>query len=164
METHRFHSLQQRHLKTVRLLLDHGANLECRDKNKSTPQYKATVKGQCDIVELLLVDRGVDANCTSNRGDLPLHRASASGDLPIARVLFKKGAADATSRTPDGQTPLDISRQRGHKQVVDLLTPPPRAPTKTPKQWRFDLRRRLLQVHYGHVLHLCLSAACHGRK
>jgi Ankyrin repeats (many copies) len=81
----------------------------------------------------LLVERGEEGSCGGNGGDSPLHRASASGNLAIVRFLFKKGA-NTKSKTPDGQTPLDLAREKGHRAVVDLLTPPPPAPVKTPQQ------------------------------
>jgi ankyrin repeat protein len=95
----------------VEFLLEHGADLNARDKYGDTPLHYAAAFGHPETVRLLL-ERGTDPNIRNKYGATPLHYAVWFCNVDAARVLLDYGA-DPTIRDKDGRTPLD---------------PPPRPP------------------------------------
>ena len=47
--------------------------------------------------------------------------AAASGDAEIVRTLLEKGADVSGKYVQTGQTALTIAKEKGHKEIVDLL-------------------------------------------
>jgi ankyrin repeat protein len=105
----------------VRLLLDHGADVNARSRNtmNNMPLHAALPNGAQAIVELLLA-AGADVNARQEGGWVALHEAALIGHVGIVELLLDHRA------TPDlvndqGQTPLTIAEEKGHTQVADLL-------------------------------------------
>ncbi|CAH0050753.1 unnamed protein product [Clonostachys solani] len=63
-------------LEITKLLLDHGASLDSRNKRGDTPLHIATAHSYPSVVQLL-IDRGADVNATGNRGQTALHWATS---------------------------------------------------------------------------------------
>lgn len=103
------------------VLLDNGADLHARSRNSTdnTPLHAATAAGRRELVELLLA-RGADPN-SQGAGWTPLHLTADNGDVAIAEMLLGSGA-DVNARSNDGRTPLGMALQRGHKDMIDLLS------------------------------------------
>jgi ankyrin repeat protein len=104
---------------SVKLLLDHGANVNARDGAGHTPLYKAAEHGDHAIVELLL-QRGAEVNAKNVAGDTALHRAAQYGNVSAAQALVAHGA-DINALTQSGKTALQYAREMGNKEFVDLL-------------------------------------------
>ena len=93
-------SLQQAcffgHVKTVRVLLDAGADVDAIDNNGWRALHIAAQNGHLEVVQVLL-DAGADVHATNNRGLTALHTASQNGHLEVVQVLLDTGAdVDAT--------------------------------------------------------------------
>mgnify|MGYP002819241621 CR=1 FL=1 len=89
---------------TVRLLLDHGADVNAADINEWTPLMEAVQKGSKEIVQLLL-DRGADVNVADSWGNTPLMKA-AQKDIKETVPLLLDHGADVNVANHSGLTPL----------------------------------------------------------
>ena len=105
-------------LDIVRLLLDHGATSNSKDKFGRTPLH-LVAKGEYNLEQdrvrtaQLLLDRGADVNAQTKYGATPLHLASYLGRIDIARVLLDRGAI-ANSKGRKGRTALHCVAQGRH--------------------------------------------------
>lgn len=106
----------------AKLLIEKGADIECRDNKGYTPLLTASVCGHLPIVELLL-DANADATVKNNDGKTCLIRAGRFGFTEVVRRLLEVDAVRETINTTDNQgaTALDISCTYGRTDVVALL-------------------------------------------
>jgi ankyrin repeat protein len=78
----------------VKLLLDHGAEIDARDRESgATPLFYAASWGRAEVVDLLLA-RGADCTLKNTRGQTPLEAAQENSqkeaaDLINARVVLE---------------------------------------------------------------------------
>ena len=77
----------------VRILLDHGANVNETDQFGNTPLMNASSNNYPDIVRTLLA-RGADANIRNKGGFRPLYAADQMGYTEVVRILKARGAKD----------------------------------------------------------------------
>jgi hypothetical protein len=64
----------QRQVKTIRCLLDHGANIDVQDKNGATPLHRA-VRTRCAAAVNCLLKAGADPKARNKPGSTPFHLA-----------------------------------------------------------------------------------------
>ena len=109
------------HVETMRVLLEHGADVHARSSNhmSNTPLHAAAAGGRPDAAAELL-GRKADPDARQHGGWAALHSAALSGHLELARVLLD-GGADASARADDGLTPLEIAEAKGRTDVAALL-------------------------------------------
>jgi len=91
-------------LERVKLLIEHGANVNVPDNEGATPLFR------CESIEIarLLIARGARVNVADKNGITPLHLAAfQTSQIDIARLLIAHGA-DVNARDTDGNTPLDF--------------------------------------------------------
>lgn len=101
---------------TVRVLIDHGANVDVEnDKGQTLLHLLSESRSfgdgtrfqvEIDIARLLL-ERGANANARDKDSATPLHSASAKFGVPIAPVLLDNGA-DVSAQDSHGRTPLHL--------------------------------------------------------
>ena len=126
------------HLDTVKLLLDHGANLSMAKSDGATPI--ALAGNHKEIVELFknvaalveaaskgnnqavseLISKGTPVNGIDQYGHSALTEASWNGLTETVKLLLDKGA-DPTVQKSDGETALSLAASRKHPAIVDLL-------------------------------------------
>jgi ankyrin repeat protein len=75
----------------VKLLLEKGADVECKSDNGRTPPCWAAWNGRGAVVKLLL-EKGADVECKSDNGRTPLCWAKWNGHKAIVKLLLEKGA------------------------------------------------------------------------
>jgi ankyrin repeat protein len=108
------------HIDVVRVLLDHGANVNTLDKKK-TPISSACRGGHPEIMRLLLEHGAdVDVGADSDDDDLVLHLASKAGQAEVIQLLLRHNA-DVNAGGFMGWTPLHGASDSGHAKVVQLL-------------------------------------------
>lgn len=109
----------------VKMLLDHGANIDARPRLRITRtplQYAAEI-GSADMVSLLL-SCGADVNspAATRGGATALQFAAISGNCNIAAELLRHGAqlADLPSKV-DGRWPLEGAAEHGRLDMIRFL-------------------------------------------
>ncbi|KAH9052837.1 ankyrin repeat-containing domain protein, partial [Lactarius vividus] len=121
------------------LLVEHGVDVNARDKEQETALHLASYYGYVEAAEVLL-DHDAQVNAENIRGQTPLHQAVLSSHdyrsfwmdpwdrkshtgraVRLARQLLVRGA-DANAQNRDHETPLHLaSRLRLHEMARILL-------------------------------------------
>ncbi|KAJ3112979.1 hypothetical protein HDU96_003940 [Phlyctochytrium bullatum] len=115
------YAIRRHHMKIVRDLLEHGANMESLDPRGMTPLLVA-LNEKNDDAAALLVSRGAKMPVPFPPVfDTPLHKACA-GNLPATvKALLDTKRVDINSLNSNLQTPLHIAAGAGHENFVELL-------------------------------------------
>lgn len=108
-------------LDIVKILIDHGADLEAVSNNAiaNTPISAAAWGNHLNIVEYLL-ERGAKVDAQNAWGSTALRRAIDAERLPLAELLLKHGA-DPNIPDNTGITPTQAAMNAKNEQVVELL-------------------------------------------
>ncbi|KAM9469040.1 ankyrin repeat and protein kinase domain-containing protein 1 [Clarias gariepinus] len=113
------HAVVSGNAEIVRLVLNHGASINCQSANGYTPLVVALLKKFHEICGLL-VESGANVNLADQDKWTPLHFTSQNGDDRAVRLLLDaKAVADVKDK--DGWRPLHLAAQNGHENVVRLL-------------------------------------------
>jgi len=120
----------------VRLLVDHGANVNARDKFNNTPlrmcasnaQSFASLDSFKQTVQTLL-DAGADINAGTTINTTSLHSVVKWGNPDAVRFMLDHGA-DPNVRTTKGELPIDFAKEPA---IRALLEPVTKAAAKTDK-------------------------------
>lgn len=106
-------------LEIVRLLIDHGAALEAKAKDKRTALMLA-ISNAHPAVAAYLLQKGADVNVHSITHYTPIMQAAAKGYLDIMREMIPK-ADKINTQNDEGRTALMIAARFGHRDIIDLL-------------------------------------------
>lgn len=107
------------HLSIVKLLLDHGANVNHATKTNSTPLRAACFDGRLDVVQCL-VEYGADISIPNKYNNTCLMITSYKGHSEVVHYLLEKGAnPDSTAHC--GATAMHFAAECGHLEVVQDL-------------------------------------------
>jgi ankyrin repeat protein len=109
---------QSGRIDVVRLLIEHGADVNAKGMGGFTALHVAAGKGYRDIVELLLLN-GADVNAKTRDLSTPLHMA-VEGGADVVETLLEHGA-DSHFRNKDGESPLDRAKALGKEDIATLL-------------------------------------------
>ncbi len=120
-------ALSEGRVDVAELLLEHGAEVNRRDKNSNnqTPLLLAMDWGWFEIVRILL-EHGADASAENNKGKTPLHLLSENrihdeGDaLDLIWLLLNHGTV-VNIRDEDNQTPLHLAMRRDWFKLAQIL-------------------------------------------
>jgi len=104
------------------LLMEHGADVDERDKKQRTPLHSAIFSSdQRGTGALsLLCKHGAQVNARDADGKTPLHQAATLGRAAAARVLLDHGA-DVNAVDDTGSTPLDAAAMGNGRSMFSLL-------------------------------------------
>ncbi|CAH0396205.1 unnamed protein product [Bemisia tabaci] len=91
-----------RHLSTVNLLIDKGANVNAMDKSLNTPLHLARTPS----IAKCLLEHGAKVNASNILGDTPLHFVQ---NFHTAKILIEKGG-NVNASNNEGYTPLHTAR------------------------------------------------------
>jgi ankyrin repeat protein len=104
----------------VERLLDNGAAVESRTRDKATPLIEAALSDQREVAALLLT-KGADVMARNSGGFTPLHAAAYSGSVPVAELLLENGAVLGDVANKAGASPLMVAAEEDHLAMVELL-------------------------------------------
>lgn len=116
------------HLGCLRVLLAHGAGVDCENVKAQTPLF-AAVRGKYLACVLALLSAGADPNGGASGGCSPVLTAAREGDAEILRELLEHGA-EANSRSKVllwtsgarvSSGPLYLAAVYGHMECFRLL-------------------------------------------
>jgi ankyrin repeat protein len=114
------HSFTNDRAKIVKLLLDHGADMEDKTDSGIPALHLAAVYGTTDMVQLLL-NLGANVNAKNEQGDTLLHFASKKSKQEIALLLLDH-RADVSVRSTAGNTALDVAGSDKMKNIILMHT------------------------------------------
>ena len=109
-------SSRRGHVEIARVLLEHGAEKEARDKGKWSPLERASKEGHVELVQILL-EYGADANSRDTKGRTPLYLASGWGKPAVVRALLKHGA-EVNARDMANNTALHRAKVEEVAQIL----------------------------------------------
>ncbi|KAK5989711.1 Ankyrin repeat domain-containing protein 6 [Cladobotryum mycophilum] len=104
------------HVAIVRLLLEHGLDLDMVDPNGRTALHTAASQGHETILKLLL-EKGADLQLKDYNGRTALHIASSQGYDVVTQLLLESGV-NVGAKDKLGSTALDLAVQRA---IMDLI-------------------------------------------
>jgi ankyrin repeat protein len=87
----------------LKLLLRHGADVDFRNDLPYDDECDTTTSGKCTF-----------------RGQTALTRAATDGLYAVVKLLLDNGANPTLARS-DGAAPADVARDRGHKDIAQLV-------------------------------------------
>ena len=108
---------------TLRLLLDHGGDINITDGKGRNALSLASFCGHVDTLNYLLgleAGRGL-LDARDDKGCTPLWLAARTGNVKIVRILLEAGA-DPTIGDDEGTTPAGVAEKFDKKEVLDCLT------------------------------------------
>lgn len=85
-----------------------------------TPLAIAARYKHIDVVELL-VKEGADVTRIDDFGNNVLHCACIGGDVKTVKYVLSHGLTDINARNKIGKTAADLARDKGYREVFDLL-------------------------------------------
>jgi len=112
---------RNRDTECVRVLLDHGADVDSWGWGTVALHWPC-MNGNLATAKLL-IERGADVNAVADdwaAGATPLHFAAAGGFDAIVRALLE-GGADPRCLDKNGRSPRDRAIQFGHESTAELL-------------------------------------------
>lgn len=139
-------------VRIVNLLLQNGANINVTNKSGLSALELAALGGQLEILKILISQKAelynsttglsvihsaavsnnplvlteilkynLDINSTDKEGWTPLLAAVSTGLIENVKILLDAGA-DVNIKLHDGTTCLQLAKEKGHKEVVKLLS------------------------------------------
>jgi ankyrin repeat protein len=112
--------------RAAELLVRKGANVNAESENPArlTPLNSAAACRNLQsglAISQLLIRNGADPSHAQAGGFTPLHSAAANGNRELVLTLIAAGA-DRRAVSQDGRTPVTLATERGHGNVVAILT------------------------------------------
>ncbi|KAK9888304.1 hypothetical protein WA026_000566 [Henosepilachna vigintioctopunctata] len=112
-------ALRKQHIQIARLLLQAGAEHECRDSKGDYPIHIACTLGLVDIVRVLCT-LGCNLEVSNTKGLYPLHLASKYGHIHVVRYLCSAGC-NVDVRNADNIRADITALKYGHNNISELL-------------------------------------------
>jgi hypothetical protein len=118
----------------VRLLIDHGADVDAPDRKGLTPLMLAA--GLCsEPAAKALLDSGAKVDALDSTGATPLHHAAGEHfgvDCANVVSLLLGSGANPSLQDEHGNSPLDIALHFGHEQSAEMIRSPVYAGRRVP--------------------------------
>lgn len=115
-----FHVVSHDLLEILRILLDHGMELTCKDQEENTLLHYAAETASSDMIAEL-VGRGLQVSDTNKAGKTPIMKAAAGKNLSGVEAIISIAEANGTALhevDSDGQTMLHYAARGGSLEVL----------------------------------------------
>lgn len=115
--------VKKRSLKTVKLMLDYGADIRAVNKNGWTALHQASTNSQhLDVLEFVL-EHGLNIERGNNNDYSPLNCAMWFGTPELCEILLKRGASVTRINSVTGKPPLieALNTSKDAARVVEVL-------------------------------------------
>ncbi|MCH2245520.1 MAG: ankyrin repeat domain-containing protein [Crocosphaera sp.] len=103
----------------LELLINHGADVNAKDKSGITPLHHGVSIANKEIVQLL-INHGADVNAKDDYVRTPLNFGVSIANKEIVQLLINHGA-DVNAKDKSGITPLHDAVFAENKEIVELL-------------------------------------------
>jgi ankyrin repeat protein len=103
----------------VKLLIDHGADVNARNQHEATPLHIAARSG-CLLLVKILCKGGADLEAQNMHGATPLHNACREGTCDIVTYLIENGS-EIDAQTTEGDTPLHQAVRKNKTDNIEVL-------------------------------------------
>ena len=150
------YAAQGGHTECVRLLLEHGADVNKPSASRSTAAHYAAERGHKETLLALLDDVGCDVDARGSWGMTPLMWAAQEGHTECTQLLLERGA-DISSLDDDELTATHYAIVCGHLEVLRLLL----ASAVDPLYPMFHLRNSCDMSKWGDSVSFALACGCH---
>ena len=142
------------HSDVLKMLLAHGAGIQCKDNTGMTPLHCAAYYNRLQACQVLL-QSGAEVNATNRYGFTPLSESVTKGFPDVVTLLLGAGAAD-TNRDERGWQPLhQVLRSNGvdantrTRIVTMLLDHGADANADNPGGWEEDSKHDSMASPFG---------------
>jgi ankyrin repeat protein len=107
------HEAAERHLDTVELLVEQGANLDEGDFSDNRPLHLAVIAGKLDVVKFLVERWPQGLQVKNSNQETPLHLAASNQNADMVRFLVEQWPEAMREVDRGGLTPLHLAACRG---------------------------------------------------
>ncbi|XP_046405893.1 uncharacterized protein LOC124170897 isoform X3 [Ischnura elegans] len=108
------------HVEVVRLLINHGADVNAQSSSGNTPLMYACAGGHEEVVRVLLSANAKVEDHNEN-GHTPLMEAASAGHVGVAKILLEHGAGINTHSNEFKESALTLACYKGHLDMVRFL-------------------------------------------
>ena len=118
-------AIQEKHIETARILLEHGANTAVQNAKGQTPLMSAVLTGEAEIVKLIFQHQKQESltaelDTADFIGNTSLMVSADKGFLDITKFLLERGAkVESINRW--NETALMFASSKGFREIVSLL-------------------------------------------
>ncbi|GIJ91861.1 hypothetical protein Asppvi_010836 [Aspergillus pseudoviridinutans] len=133
----------------VRLLLDHGWNVNEVDAEGQTPLHLAAEIGDHTIVRVFLDHTQVDLHAQDRSGSTALHNAANRGHLAVVKLLLAEPSIDINAKDGNGATALWWATRRNNTRVAARLLAEPNVDINAVGQFERPLPDRSTSLHHA---------------
>ena len=113
-------AVENQHIKTVKILLEAGADMNLCDTWGRTPLHIAAARGDTEMVKLLL-EAGADLNYRNNKGETAIFSAAECHSTTETITLLADAGADINAQDNCGRTALSSAVLCRNKNAVKIL-------------------------------------------
>ncbi|NWX91343.1 INVS protein, partial [Nothoprocta pentlandii] len=107
------------HVNTVKLLLEHNAQVDALDVMKHTPLFRACEMGHKDVIQTL-IKGGARVDLVDQDGHSPLHWAALGGNADVCQILIEN-KINPNVQDYAGRTPLQCAAYGGYINCMVVL-------------------------------------------
>ena len=105
------------HKEVVKILIDHGANIEAEARRNRRALHIACLRGNLEVVKIL-INAKAELSAKDKDSYTPLHFTSENGSNDIIRLLLENGASPNV-KNYQGNTPCDLCLNVETRKIFD---------------------------------------------